>query len=160
MVLDRTYDLEGVGDNADSHNLLTAVTAVHHERVGETLNDGALSLAETLGGIATGSVGGVDRGADLDVVAVDGQTSQFLFLISFDLLCAECCVCWTAVKKNSLFDLLAQENHVPQSNSPYSRSIEMIDWTEKGCTHVREISRTSTLQWMLVIFNVEFRSRG
>lgn len=73
MALDKTYDLEGVGDNADSHNLLTAVTAVHHKRVGETLNDGALSLAETLGGIATGGVGGVDRLADLDVVAVGGQ---------------------------------------------------------------------------------------
>lgn len=64
-----TYDLESVGDDADSHELLAVVAAVHHERVGETLDDGALSLAETLGGIATGGVGGVDRGADLDVVA-------------------------------------------------------------------------------------------
>lgn len=108
MALDKTYDLEGVGDNADSHNLLTAVTAVHHKRVGETLNDGALSLAETLGGIATGSVGGVDRSADLDVVAVDGQTSQFLLFDFFRFV-----VCWMLCmldgRKNSLFDLLAQE---------------------------------------------------
>lgn len=64
-----TYDLEGVGDNADGHNLLTVVATVHHQGVGQTLNDGALGLAETLGGITTSSVGGVDRGADLDVVA-------------------------------------------------------------------------------------------
>jgi hypothetical protein len=31
-----TYDLEGVGDNADSLDLLTVVTAVHHDRVGQS----------------------------------------------------------------------------------------------------------------------------
>ena len=66
----RTYDLEGVGNNADSHELLSVVAAVHHEGVGQALDDGALSLAETLGGIATGRVGEVDGGADLDVIAV------------------------------------------------------------------------------------------
>lgn len=65
-----TYDLESVGNNADSKELLSVVAAVHHERVGKTLDDGALSLAETLGGIATGRVGEVDGAADLDVVAV------------------------------------------------------------------------------------------
>lgn len=65
-----TYDLESVGNDADSHELLAVVAAVHHERVGQALDDGALSLAETLGGIATGGVREVDRGADLDVVAV------------------------------------------------------------------------------------------
>lgn len=65
-----TYDLESVSDNANSEELLSVVAAVHHEGVGETLDDGALSLAETLGGIATGRVGEVDGGADLDVVAV------------------------------------------------------------------------------------------
>lgn len=67
----RTYNLEGVSDNAGGHQLLSVVAAVHHERVGETLNDGALSLAESLGGIATGGVGDVDGGANLDVVARD-----------------------------------------------------------------------------------------
>ena len=56
-------------NDADSHELLAVVAAVHHERVGETLNDGAVGLAEPLGGIATGGVREVDRGADLDVVA-------------------------------------------------------------------------------------------
>lgn len=59
-----------MSNNAHSQELLSVVTAVHHERVGETLDDGALSLAETLGGIATGGVGEVDGGADLDVIAV------------------------------------------------------------------------------------------
>ena len=51
-----TYDLESVGDNADSHELLSVVAAVHHERVGETLNDGALGLPESLDGISAGRV--------------------------------------------------------------------------------------------------------
>jgi hypothetical protein len=62
-----------VSNNADSHGLLSVVATVHHDGVGQALNDGALGLAETLGGIATGRVGGVDRLADLDVVAVGGQ---------------------------------------------------------------------------------------
>jgi len=59
-----------VGNNADGHELLAVVAAVHHERVGETLNDGALSLAETLGGVAASGVRKVDGRTDLDVVAV------------------------------------------------------------------------------------------
>jgi hypothetical protein len=63
-----------VSDNANSEELLSVVAAVHHQRVGETLDDGALSLAETLGSIATGRVREVDRSTDLDVVAVmEGQ---------------------------------------------------------------------------------------
>jgi hypothetical protein len=34
-LLRRTYDLEGVGDNSDSHELLSVVTAVVHQRVGQ-----------------------------------------------------------------------------------------------------------------------------
>jgi hypothetical protein len=64
-----THDLEGVGDNADGHDLLSVVTAVHHEGVGETLNDGALGLAESLGGVTASRVGEVDGLTDLDVVA-------------------------------------------------------------------------------------------
>jgi hypothetical protein len=78
-----TYDLKGVGDNADSHELLSVVAAVHHERVGETLNDGALGLPESLDGISAGRVRCVDRRADLDVVAgasVSRWTSQQSYL--------------------------------------------------------------------------------
>jgi len=49
-------DLESVSDDAHSHELLSVVTAVHHERVGETLNDGALGLPEPLDGISAGGV--------------------------------------------------------------------------------------------------------
>ena len=56
--------------NANSHELLSVVAAVHHERVGKALNDGALSLAETLSSIAASGVRDVDRGTDLNVIAV------------------------------------------------------------------------------------------
>lgn len=62
-------DLESVLDNANSLQLLTVVAARHHERVGETLNDGALRLAETLGGVAASSVRNIDGLTDLDVVS-------------------------------------------------------------------------------------------
>ena len=65
-----SHDLEGVRNDADGHQLLAVVAAVHHQRVGEALNDGAVGLAEPLGGIATGGVGDVDGRPDLDVVAV------------------------------------------------------------------------------------------
>ena len=64
-----THDLEGVGDDADGHQLLSVVAAVHHERVGEALDDGALGLPEPLLGVSAGGVGDVDGGTDLDVVA-------------------------------------------------------------------------------------------
>lgn len=64
-----TYDLEGVGNNTDSHELLSVVTTVHHQGVGETLDDGALCLSESLLGVSAGGVGDVDWGADLDVIA-------------------------------------------------------------------------------------------
>ena len=50
--LGETYNLKGVGNNADSHELLAVVTAVHHQRIGETFNDRTLGFAETFGGIS------------------------------------------------------------------------------------------------------------
>ena len=67
--VDSTYDLESVSDNADSHELLSVVATVHHQGVGETLNDGAVGLAESLLGVTTSGVGGVDWGSDLNVIA-------------------------------------------------------------------------------------------
>lgn len=49
-------DLKSVLDNADSHQLLAVVAAVHHHGVGQTLHNGALGLAETLGGITSSRV--------------------------------------------------------------------------------------------------------
>ena len=44
--------------------------------VGEALNDRALGLAESLLCISAGGVGDVDWGADLDVIAEEGDVSQ------------------------------------------------------------------------------------
>lgn len=52
-------DLEGMLDDAHSHQLLPVVPAVHHHGVGEALHNGALRLAEALGRIAPGTVGQV-----------------------------------------------------------------------------------------------------
>jgi hypothetical protein len=68
-VLVVTYDLEAVGNDAHSHELLSVVAAVHHEGVGETLNDGALRLPESLDSISAGGVGDVDGGSNLNVIA-------------------------------------------------------------------------------------------
>jgi hypothetical protein len=59
-----------VSNNTDGHKLLSVITAVHHQGVGETLDDWALRLSESLLCVSTGRVGDVDWGADLDVVAV------------------------------------------------------------------------------------------
>ena len=87
-----TYDLEGVGNDADSHELLSVVAAVHHEGVGETLNDGALGLPEALDSISAGRVGDVDGGADLDVIAA------LIALVEFFPKCALYAVHRTATK--------------------------------------------------------------
>ena len=50
-------DLEAVLDDADGHELLAVVASVHHEGVDQALHDGALRLAETLGGVAARAVG-------------------------------------------------------------------------------------------------------
>jgi hypothetical protein len=63
-----TYNLEGVCNDANSHELLSVVAAVHHQGVGETLDDWALGLAESLLGVTTSGVGDVDWCADLDVI--------------------------------------------------------------------------------------------
>lgn len=60
-------------DNADGHQLLSVVATLHHQGVGETLNDRALSLSEPLDGIAAGGVGDVDGGSDLDVITVSSD---------------------------------------------------------------------------------------
>ena len=43
-------DLEAMLDDPDCQELLAVVAAVHHEGVDESLDDGALGLAEPLGG--------------------------------------------------------------------------------------------------------------
>ena len=70
LAKDSTYDLERVCNNANSHKLLSIVTSVHHQGVGQALDDGALCLSESLLCISAGGVGDVDRSSDLDVIAV------------------------------------------------------------------------------------------
>jgi len=49
-----TYNLEGVCDNSHGHELFTVVAAVHHQGVGQALDDGALCLSKSLDGVSTG----------------------------------------------------------------------------------------------------------
>lgn len=80
-----TYDLKGVGDDADGHQLLAVVAAVGHQGVGETLDDGAVGLAEPLDGISAGGVRQVDGVADLDVVAAGRHVSiSFVLFVLFE----------------------------------------------------------------------------
>lgn len=62
-------DLESVGNNSDSHKLLSVVAAVVHQRVGQSLNDGAVGLAESLCSITASSVGDVDGVSQGNVVS-------------------------------------------------------------------------------------------
>ena len=44
-------DFKAVLDDPDGHQLLAVVAAVHHQRVNQTLDNGALSLAEPFSGV-------------------------------------------------------------------------------------------------------------
>ena len=61
-----------MSDDAHSHKLLSVVAAVHHEGVGETLDDGTLRLPEPLDSISASRMRDVDGGSDLDVIAEEG----------------------------------------------------------------------------------------
>jgi hypothetical protein len=75
------YDFECVLHDTNSHQLLSVISAIHHQRVCQAFDDGALGFSEAFDGIATGGVGDVDRSADLDVVTTRKQgVSKFLDL--------------------------------------------------------------------------------
>ena len=50
-------NFEAVLNDPDGHQFLAVVAAVHHERVDQSLNNWALSLAESLGSITARAVG-------------------------------------------------------------------------------------------------------
>lgn len=50
-------DLKAMLYDPDGHQLLAVVATVHHQGVDQPLDDGALSLAEALGGIPSTAVG-------------------------------------------------------------------------------------------------------
>ena len=82
-----SYDLEGVGDDANGHQLLAVVAAVGHQGVGQTLDDGAVGLAEPLDGISAGGVRQVDGVTDLDVVAVEKGSSLLVYVHRLLVIC-------------------------------------------------------------------------
>lgn len=86
-----THNLKGVGNDANSHELLSVVATVHHERVGKALDDRALRLAEALDGISAGAVGDVDGLADLDVVAVASSASCPFPILPIQPFNCACC---------------------------------------------------------------------
>ena len=59
-----------MGHDPNSHQLLSVVSAIHHEGIGEALNDRTLSFSESLDSISAGGMGDVDWRSNLDVVAV------------------------------------------------------------------------------------------
>lgn len=61
-------DFHSVLDNSDGLQLLTVVSTVHHQGVGQSFDDWTLGLSESLGGVSTSSVGNEDWLSDLDVV--------------------------------------------------------------------------------------------
>ena len=61
-------DFERVLQDADSHQFLAVVAAVHHQRVGHSLDDWALGLTETLGSVTASAVR-----QELGVLFLDGQ---------------------------------------------------------------------------------------
>jgi len=50
-------DFKSVLDDTDGHQFLAIIAPVHHQRIGQTLHNGALRLSEPLGGISSGGVG-------------------------------------------------------------------------------------------------------
>ncbi|KAH3664567.1 hypothetical protein OGATHE_003382 [Ogataea polymorpha] len=61
-------NLHGVLDDSHSLEFLTVVSTVHHQRVGQSLDNRTLSLSESLRGVSASSVGNVHWLSDLDVI--------------------------------------------------------------------------------------------
>ena len=59
-----------MSDDTNGHEFLAVVTTVHHQRICETLDDGALGFSEALNGIPPRRVRDVYWGSDLDVITV------------------------------------------------------------------------------------------
>ena len=113
-----------MSNDADGHELFAVVPAVHHERVGKTLDDGAVGFPEALDGIAACRMRDVDGRADLDVIAVGED------LVSQN-------PCQSDVQSHSgktrTFKPTASAAWCPRELQAPNR-----------CTHVKEMSRTST----------------
>ena len=76
LVGEQEDDFKSVLDDTSGHQLLSVVSSVHHQRVGQTLDNRAEGLAKTLDLVTTGSVGNIDVGLDVQVV-VQGEIFDF-----------------------------------------------------------------------------------
>lgn len=112
-------NLQSVLDDSNGLQLLTVVSAVHHQGVGQSLNDWALSLSESLGGVSTSSVRNENWGSNLDVVdqgdILDFDILERPLVEQLDLLLSSLNVSWDwggqfnqlqFLLNNWLFDLL------------------------------------------------------
>jgi hypothetical protein len=124
-----------MGDDADGLELLSVVPAVHHDGVGETLNDGALSLAEALDGISAGGVREVDGLADLDVVSELHTNTESVsdsspsFLPAFFQVSARFLRSFSPTRENAL------QRHVPDFNvlvCPLVEQLHAADLRSEG----------------------------
>ena len=67
-ISEKVDNVHGLLHDARSQQLLAVVAAVHHQRVGHALNDGALGLTEALSGITAGGVRKKDLATQLNVI--------------------------------------------------------------------------------------------
>ena len=57
-----------MSDNANSHELLSVITSIHHKGVREALDYGALSFTKAFYGVAAGGVRNVNGRAYLNII--------------------------------------------------------------------------------------------
>ena len=74
------YNFKGMGNDADGHQFLAVVATVHHKGIGQALDYGALSFAETFDSITACGMGDVNWRADLNVVARNGSCVSSIFI--------------------------------------------------------------------------------
>ena len=106
-----------MGDDADGHELFTVVATVHHEGVGETFDDGALGLSESLDGISASGVRDIDGCSDLNIITVQNHISQKILLVPPDLI---------ARLSNARKGIVRQRN-IPNLNILVAPLIEQLD---------------------------------
>ena len=118
-----------MGHNSNSHKLLSVVTTVHHQGVGETLNDWALCLSESLLSESTGGMGDVHGLSDLDVIAV-----EMIALVMYFLL------------QNSVVQIcsIVPISRCLDASSTFSKSNRNRNKHRRENPYVNEISRIST----------------
>jgi len=74
-------DLEGVSHYSDGHQLLAVVSAVHHKRVRQSLDDWALCFPESLRSVSTSGVRDVNGRSNLNVIS-QRDISDFDILVA------------------------------------------------------------------------------